>query len=108
MGGSASQMRSGVEAYMNKLNELGIPDSKIVLYIANNLYASLNLNVSRAGSVWLPTYGANDGSIPTDYKPSYPYDLWQYTSKGSIAGITGNVDMSTSPSTKFKENYLKK
>ncbi|WP_164508134.1 GH25 family lysozyme [Lapidilactobacillus wuchangensis] len=108
MGGSASLMRSGVEAYMNKLNELGIPDSKIVLYIANNLYASLNLNVSRAGSVWLPTYGANDGSIPTDYKPSYPYDLWQYTSKGTIAGISGNVDMSTNPSSRFKEAYLKK
>ena len=108
MGGSASQMKSGVEAYMNKLNELGIPDSKIVLYIANNLYASLNLNVSRAGSVWLPTYGANDGSIPTDYKPGYPYDLWQYTSVGKISGITGNVDMSTAPSSRFKEQYLKK
>jgi GH25 family lysozyme M1 (1,4-beta-N-acetylmuramidase) len=72
------------------------------------LYASLNLNVSRAGSVWLPTYGANDGTIPTDYKPGYPYDLWQYTSKGSIAGIAGNVDMNTAPSSRFKEQYLKK
>ncbi|WP_261805686.1 GH25 family lysozyme [Lapidilactobacillus luobeiensis] len=109
MGGNASLMRGGVEAYMNKLNALGIPDSKIVLYIANNLYSSFNLNVSRAGSIWLPTYGANDGNIPTNYKPSYPYDLWQYTSRGKLAGITTlGLDMNTNPSTRFKEQYLKK
>ena len=27
----------------------------------------------------------------TDYKGKY--DIWQYTSKGNIAGINGNVDL---------------
>ena len=28
-------------------------------------------------------------------KPAYFCDLWQYTSKGKISGINGNVDMNT-------------
>ncbi|WP_125767324.1 phage tail spike protein [Lapidilactobacillus wuchangensis] len=101
-------MRDAVNSYMNALNNLGVSDAKIVLYISNNLYSSFNLDVSRAGAVWLPTYGANDGNIPTNYKPNFAYDLWQYTSVGKVSGINANVDMNTSPSSRFKENYLKK
>ena len=43
--------------------------------------------------VWIPCYGKNDGTIAGSKQPSYPCDLWQYTSTGSIAGISGNVDM---------------
>ncbi|NME42910.1 hypothetical protein HF863_09080 [Lactobacillus agilis] len=103
MGGVASQMRAGVEAYMNQLNTLGIPDNKIVLYIANHLYASFNLNVARAGAIWIPSYGRNDGTVANSLRPTHPYDLWQYSSKGSINGITGNVDLSTEASDKFKK-----
>ena len=107
MGGDASAMRGGVEAYMNQLNALGIPDNKIVLYIANHLYNSFNLNVSRAGAIWIPSYGANDGTIDNSTKPQHAYDLWQYTSKGSVAGISGNVDLSGDASDRFKNNYLR-
>lgn len=103
MGGSASMMRAGVEAYMSQLNVLGIPDSKIVLYIANHLYDQFNLNVARPGAIWLPSYGQNDGTLTNSLKPSHNYDLWQYTSKGSVSGITGDVDLNTDPSTRFKE-----
>lgn len=97
MGGNASAMRGGVEAYMNQLNALGVPDSKIVLYIANQLYTQLNLNVSRAGSIVIPAYG----SIP-----AHPYDLHQYTSAGHIAGISTNVDMSNGASARFIKQYI--
>ncbi|WEV56125.1 phage tail spike protein [Ligilactobacillus acidipiscis] len=106
MNHTISAMRNGVEAYMNKLNSLGIPDNKIVLYIANQMYSSLNLNVSRAGSIVIPSYGKNDGTLSGSSKPGHPYDLWQYTSKGSVAGISGNVDMNTEPSDRFKSQYL--
>lgn len=97
MGGSNAAMRGGVEAYMNQLNALGIPDSKIVLYIANQLYAQLNLNVDRAGSIMIPSYG----SIP-----AHPYDLHQYTSTGHISGISTNVDMSNGASARFIKQYI--
>ncbi|MFR0551942.1 phage tail protein [Ligilactobacillus salivarius] len=103
MGGDVTQMRAGVEAYMSQLNALGVPDNKIVLYIANHLYDKFNLNVARPGAIWIPSYGQNDGILANSLKPTHPYDLHQYTSKGSVNGITGNVDMSAEPSEKFKE-----
>lgn len=106
MNGDANQMRAGVDAYMSKLNELGVPDSKIVLYIANHLYNQFNLNLGRAGAIWIPSYGLNDGTINNSTKPSHPFDLWQYTSKGHGKGINGNVDMNTQPSPKFIKQYL--
>lgn len=99
MSGDVTQMRAGVEAYMSQLNALGVPDNKIVLYIANHLYDRFNLNVARPGAIWIPSYGQNDGTLANSLKPTHPYDLHQFTSKG----ISGNVDMSAEPSEKFKE-----
>ena len=103
MSGDVTQMRAGVEAYMSQLNALGVPDNKIVLYIANHLYDKFNLNVARPGAIWIPSYGQNDGTLANSLKPTHPYDLHQYTSKGSVNGINGNVDMSAEPSERFKE-----
>ncbi len=103
MSGDVTQMRAGVEAYMSQLNTLGVPDNKIVLYIANHLYDKFNLNVARPGAIWILSYGQNDGTLANSLKPTHPYDLHQYTSKGSVNGITGNVDMSAEPSERFKE-----
>ncbi|CAK1236211.1 GH25 family lysozyme [Fructobacillus fructosus] len=97
---TGNDMRGIVEAYMNKLNSLGVADNKIVLYIANHLYNSFKLNVDRAGSIMIPAYR----STP----PDHAYDLWQYTSSGSVSGINGNVDMSKSYSDRFKNQYLRK
>lgn len=106
MGGVTANMRAGIEAYMSQLNQLGVANDNIVLYIANQLYDSLNLNVDRAGSIWIPSYGQNDGTIAGSIEPSHKYDLWQYTSKGSIKGISGDVDMNIEPSYRFKQRYL--
>ncbi len=102
---TSGTLSSSVTAYMNKLNVLGIPDSKIVIYVSNALYPSIDTSRTQ---IWIPSYGINDGTVANSRKPLYTYDLWQYTSKGSIAGISGNVDMSTDPSDRFKGNYLKK
>ncbi len=92
-----NDMRGTVNAYISQLNDLGISNSQIVLYIANNLYQQLNLDTTKAGSIWIPSYGT---------KPLYPYDLWQYTDKGTLAGITTKVDMNQEPSERFKNQYL--
>ena len=98
-------LKEAVTAYMNKLNSLGVADSKLVIYVSNDLYPAIDTSRTQ---IWIPSYGADDGTIENSIKPLYPYDLWQYTSKGSIAGITSDVDMSTEPSARFKENFLKK
>ena len=102
---TSGTLSSSVTAYMNKLNSLGIPDSKIVLYVSNALHPSVDTTRTM---IWMPSYGINDGTVVNSTKPLYPYDLWQYTSVGRISGISGNVDMSTEPSARFKDNYLKK
>lgn len=102
---TSGTLSAAVTAYMNKLNALGIPDNKIVIYVSNALYPSINTSRTQ---IWIPSYGINDGTIANSRKPLYPYDLWQYTSVGRISGISGNVDMSTEPSDRFKKAYLTK
>jgi beta-lactamase superfamily II metal-dependent hydrolase/GH25 family lysozyme M1 (1,4-beta-N-acetylmuramidase) len=43
---------------------------------------------------WICAYGSNSGKPEYDYKPSIACHGWQYTSRASVPGIAGNVDMS--------------
>ena len=42
---------------------------------------------------WGAGYGSNDGKQHASYKPNFGEDIWQYSSKGSIPGVSGNVDV---------------
>lgn len=43
---------------------------------------------------WVANYGKNDGSMREDGSGySKKHGIWQYTSKGNVSGINGNVDM---------------
>lgn len=44
-------------------------------------------------ALWIARYGKNDGHIDQVYKPNLDEKIWQYTSKGTIQGINGYVDM---------------
>ncbi|MBZ2405115.1 hypothetical protein CRI84_02925 [Liquorilactobacillus hordei] len=99
--------RSAATAWVSKMNALGVSNTRLVAYIANHLYATFNIDVSQFGSIMIPSYGKNDGTVSGSTPPTHSYDLWQYTSVGSVSGISGNVDMSTAPSDRFKTQYLK-
>lgn len=43
---------------------------------------------------WIPAYGTNSGKPESGFKPKYDMEGWQYTSRGYIPGIKGNVDIS--------------
>ena len=45
-------------------------------------------------TIWIADYGINDGYPHTPPDIGVKYDAWQYTSVGSIPGISGNVDIS--------------
>lgn len=103
---TSGTLKAAVTAYMDKLNALGVPDSKIVIYVSTSLYGSID--TSRPAALWVPRYGTNDGTVAGSTKPAVAYDLWQYTSMGKVSGITANtVDLSTDPSSKF-EPFLTK
>lgn len=61
-----------------------------MVYASKSWFAS-HLNVSALGSyrIWVAHYAAACGY-------SGRYEIWQYTSKGSVAGVSGNVDMNIS------------
>ncbi|GEK33427.1 DUF5776 domain-containing protein [Kurthia sibirica] len=76
-------MRSVIEAYENEMRKL--TNKKVGLYVANHLYSSFNLKTSDFDFVWIPRYSST--------APVHKHDLWQYTSRGSVPGIKGNVDL---------------
>jgi GH25 family lysozyme M1 (1,4-beta-N-acetylmuramidase) len=101
--------RGNTEAFITRLRSLSALDAldprprvKVGAYVAHHLYEKLNLNITTDVTnpatpdfVWIPRYGTNDGTMGSSVLPSYPTDLWQYTSKGSIKGIQGAVDLNS-------------
>lgn len=53
----------------------------------NNYLAGLN-----EFTKWVAKYGVNNG-VPNTKPDVENIDIWQYTSRGSVAGVNGNVDM---------------
>ena len=73
-----------VKAFCDEAKILGYTP---MIYASKNwLYNNLNIQSLSQYDVWLAHY-----TTSTDYK--YPYTIWQYTSSGSVNGISGNVDM---------------
>ena len=72
---------------MKKLQDKNIPYG---VYASTSWYNNqLNDKDLLAGcSRWVAQYNSE-----CTYN-NYPYDLWQYTSKGSIKGVSGNIDLS--------------
>lgn len=67
-----------------------------------NIYSNLNWykNYYHADKLkalgckfWIARYGINDGNLDEKYKPNVGEYIWQYTSRGKVSGINGNVDM---------------
>lgn len=83
-----------VDAFETALRHYISEDIKVAVYIAHELYRQWNLDYDHYAYTWIPRYGKNNGSISGSTKPSYPCDLWQYTSTGRIDGVKGNVDLS--------------
>lgn len=44
-------------------------------------------------TLWGAGYGTNNGQAQSNYKPGFGEDIWQYSSKGSVPGVSGNVDV---------------
>ena len=78
-------------AFLETLREAGL--AKIGLYI-NTRYKWAGKAIQMCDIMWIPHWGKNTGDIPEDkYKSENPHDLWQYTSNGKLAGVSGRVDL---------------
>lgn len=84
---SASQRTANIKAFCSTIQSAGYTPG---LY-ANKTWLTSYINTSSLScKIWLAQYNAAG--------PTYNghYDLWQYTSKGKVDGISGNVDMNQS------------
>lgn len=79
-------------AFLNQLRRLGC--KRIGLYIGGSYYGWAKSAIQMCDVIWIPRWGKNTGQIPPkEYEPKHYCDIWQYTSKGSVKGISGRVDL---------------
>lgn len=80
-----------IKAFCQKVTACG----KVAGVYASESWFKSNLDYEQLKQyvIWCAKYGTNDGTEQT--KPSLEkVDMWQYTSKGSVAGVSGVVDVS--------------
>ncbi len=89
----SSLSQACLTAFAKQLRDSGA--DKVGCYIAHNYYTRLGYATvaSQFDFTWIPRYGKNDGTLTNSTLPAYPCDLWQYSDKGKVPGITGYVDM---------------
>ncbi len=82
---STSQRTANIKAFCGTIQSAGY---RAGVY-ANKTWFSQRINTSQLTNykIWLAQYAASVSYTATRY------DMWQYTSKGSVPGISGNVDM---------------
>ena len=85
---SAAQRTANIKAFCSTIKSAGYTPG----VYANKTWLTSYINTSQLSGykIWLAQYNSSG--------PTYSgrYDLWQYTSKGSVGGISGNVDMNQS------------
>lgn len=84
-----AEMAPATQAFINICKQAGY---KTGLYTGHHFYKPYNMGSVNCDFLWIPRYGGA--------KPDFPCDLWQYTDKGSIAGIKGGVDLNKLNGTK--------
>ena len=97
-GVSFSRARPVAEAFEAELRRLaregGAGEIKVALYIGHGYYLSYALDYEHYAYIWIPRYGSNNGTIEASIYPDFECDMWQFTSKGRVPGINGDVDLS--------------
>lgn len=79
-----------VEAFLNRIKKAGY---KVGIYCNMDWYQNVLTEKLRKYDLWLARYPANDnGTVQERLRPSVGVG-WQYSSKGKVPGINGNVDM---------------
>lgn len=87
------KLTSIIETETKILNAAGY---KVGIYCNKNWYEKVldSTYLKERFPFWIARYSSNDtGKVPTSLSPSKYADAWQYSSKGKVSGITGNVDL---------------
>lgn len=87
-GGSVQNIVKGTQTFIDYLKIKGV---KVGLYTGHHFYKPYKMDtVKNYDFLWIPRYS---GTSAPGKKPDFSCDLWQYTDKGNVQGIKGNVDL---------------
>lgn len=85
------QLESIIFAFIQRCNLKGY---NVGIYVSDSWYKNYITDFLKNNfKFWIARYGKNTGLLDTNYKPSADCFAWQYTSKGHVPGIVGNVDL---------------
>ena len=85
------------ETFLNRIKKAGY---KVGVYCNMDWYQKVLTEKLRKYDLWIARYPSDDnGTIQERLRPDIGVG-WQYSSKGKVSGITGNVDMNV-----FYKNY---
>lgn len=94
-----SRRTAYINAFCDMIQRLGYPSG---VYCSES-WAKTMINRNAINyPFWIAKYGKNNGA--QHEAPSIPYVMWQFTSKGTVPGIKGNVDISVAKSVVKEEN----
>lgn len=85
-----TQLVPAGQAFIDHMKQQGLP--KVGLYTGDYFFKPNGLDKLKVDFHWIAAYGSDDGTPHN--APGAPDDLWQFTSKGHIAGVVGDVDES--------------
>lgn len=83
-----AQATRNAHAFLSMVQQAGYEP---MMYASKNDITNKMSRSSFSCKFWLAHYTSGGLTTPTDYSGSY--NMWQYTSKGHVNGINGNVDM---------------
>lgn len=78
------------KAFINECERNGF---SVGIYCNLNWYKTVLDAELKKRKLWIARYGKNTGLMDEKYAPSVGEYVWQYTSKGMVNGIKGNVDL---------------
>ncbi|MEH6944372.1 GH25 family lysozyme [Bacillus sp. JJ722] len=79
---SVTILQKASQAFIDYCKSAGY---KVGLYTGHHFYKPYGMDKVKSDFLWIPRYSKR--------KPVISCDLWQYTDKGKIEGIKGNVDL---------------
>lgn len=83
-----------INAYGDVITSIGLEFGIYTGLSFYNTYIKPYIAYLRYTNFWIARYGLNNGGMSTKYQPNVSgMEGWQYTSKGKVSGIKGNVDM---------------
>lgn len=86
MSSATKSEQTYVNAWLKTMRKL--TNKPLILYSGEYYATAHKLNFSKFDGAWIAKYSSVKPSVP-----GVSADLWQYTSKGRVSGISGNVDL---------------